>query len=101
MALTLTKHFEERWREYFHEAPPSSFKILQIINQSLWLQRCRVLYEADGTPYKLLATYWDPQRNIIIKIDWLQDQVVTVIVPERKKKAGTRSRQPESRRIEG
>ena len=80
--LKVTRHFKERWWEYFKEKAPSSFVILRIINQSIWLQRCRVLFEQDGSQYKLLATYWHPKRNLVIKVDWIKDEVVTVITPK-------------------
>lgn len=86
ITLTLTKHFEDRWREYFREPPPSSMQALRILSQSIWLQGCRVLYEADGKEYKQLASYWHPKKSMIIKVDWVECQVVTLITPKTKRR---------------
>lgn len=84
MALKLTRHFEDQWRRYFKENPPTPQRIMTIIGQSIWLQKCRLLYEPDGTQYKQLGTYWHPGRNLVIKVDWLEERVVTVITPKSK-----------------
>jgi len=84
MELKTTRHFKEQWRRYFKEKPPNSYLLLRIINQSIWLQRSRLLFEADGTQYKLLATYWHPKRNLVLKVDWLENEVVTVITEKSK-----------------
>lgn len=86
MALKLTKHFQDQWRAYFNEKPPTIRQIMAIIGQSVWLQKCRLLLEPDGRQYKLLGTYWHPDRNLVIKIDWLEERVVTVITPKSKGK---------------
>jgi len=89
--LTLSKHFIEQWRRYFNEDPPPAQRVLQIINRSIWLQRCKLLYEADGTPYKQLGTYWDPRGGMIIKVDWDSNKAVTIITEKTKgKQRGTR-----------
>ena len=87
--LTLSEHFVDQWRRYFDEDPPPAQRILQIINRSIWLQRCKMLYEEDGTPHKQLGTYWDPRRGIVIKVDWQTRKAVTVIT-EKTKQNGRR-----------
>jgi len=77
--LTLSEHFIDQWRRYFAEDPPPISQIVQIINRSIWLQRCKMLYEEDGTPHKQLGTYWDPKRALVLKVDWQTKKVVTVI----------------------
>lgn len=81
MDLRLSRHFEERWREYFGRKPPRVEEVLRIIRRSVWTQRCALLYDADGTQHKILAHYWHPEKKIIIKVDWIENKVVTVITP--------------------
>lgn len=86
MCLALSKHFRYRWREQFDSEPPPPEQIEKIVNQSIWLQKGRLLQEPDGTQYKLLSTFWHPERGIVIKIDRLSDppRAVTVITGRRK-----------------
>jgi len=83
--LVLSKHFVYRWREQLGEEPPAPERVEAIINHSIWLQKGRLLQEPDGTQYKLLSTFWHPERAIVIKIDRLSDppRAVTVITGKR------------------
>jgi hypothetical protein len=83
--LELSKHFCEQWRRYFNEDPPSPERIMAICNKAIWLQRCnKSLFDNEGVPYKVLSMYWDPERNIVIKVDWDTKKIVTVITPKSK-----------------
>jgi len=86
MCLALSKHFRYRWREQFGEEPPAPERIERICSESIWLQKGRLLQEPDGTQYKLLSTFWHPERGLVIKIDRLSDppRAVTVITGRRK-----------------
>jgi hypothetical protein len=86
MVLQLSKHFCDQWRNYFKQEPPSVTQIFRIISQSVWLQKCCLLYDADGIQHKQLATYWHPDRKLVIKVDWLENKVVTVITPMTRRK---------------
>lgn len=79
--LRLSEHFCEQWMCYFNEQPTIS-KILRIIKRSKWLQRGKLLFDQEGVPFKQLATYWHPDRKVVIKVDWMQNKVVTVITPQ-------------------
>jgi hypothetical protein len=85
MCLALSKHFRYRWREQFDEEPPPPERIERICSESIWLQKGRLLQEPDGTQYKLLSTFWHPERGLVIKIDRLSDppRAVTVITGRR------------------
>lgn len=99
--LRLSEHFCEQWMCYFNERPTIS-KILRIITRSKWLQRGRLLFDHEGVPFKQLATYWHPERKVVIKVDWTQNKVVTVITPktqERRLRA-LREEAPDSERAE-
>lgn len=87
MALRLSKHFCQQWQKYFNEAPPTVERVVRIMDQSKWLQRGRLLYEPDGTQYKLLSTYWHPQKMLVIKVDWMEEKIVAIITPETKGKS--------------
>ena len=93
--LQLTDHFCERWREHFGGPPPSAERIAEICKDAVWLQRCKVLYDKDGAQFKNLGMYWDTKRNVIIKVDWDTNKVVTVITPDRKNRARVREACPE------
>jgi hypothetical protein len=83
--LELTEHFCERWREHFGEEPPCPERMLRLLTRCVWLNRQKTLIDAkDGTVYKLLATYWDTVKNVVIKVDWHVDKVVTLITAETK-----------------
>jgi len=86
--MELTKHFKDRWRDHFGAEPPSPYRVMRIISQSIWLQKGRLLMEPDGTQYKLLSTYWHPGMGVVIKVDRLSDppQVVTLITGKSKGK---------------
>ena len=62
--------------------------VLRIITQSVILIKGQLLFEADGTQYKLLSTYWHPDRSLVIKVDWMTNppQAVTVITKKSRKK---------------
>lgn len=81
--LELSDHFIERWAQYFNERP-TIHRIIRIIKRSKWIQRQRLLFDERGRPYRQLATYWHPERNVIIKVDWTLNKVITVITPRTK-----------------
>lgn len=87
MELTLSKHFETRWLEYFGSGPPSPAGIIRIIRQSIILVKGRLLHDEAGYRYKLLSIYWHPERRMVIKIDWLSEPptAVTVITEKSRK----------------
>jgi len=86
MALQLSKHFCEQWERYFNGKAPTPGQVIRIIGQSIWLQKCCLLYDVDGTQHKQLATYWHPDRKLVIKVDWLENKVVTVITPKTRRR---------------
>jgi len=89
MALTLTTHFKDQWREYFHEEPPNIPRILNMIKKGVWLQRGRrPLFDEEGVPYNIVGMYWDTEKNCIIKVDWHSEKVVTVVTPKSKRGNG-------------
>ncbi len=86
MELRLTSHFKDRWGEYFQSGAPSPETVIRIIRQSVVLIKGQLLYEPDGTQYKLLSTYWHPDRKMVIKVDWISSppEAVTVITGKSK-----------------
>ena len=79
--LVFSDHFVRQWQAYFGTRPPSINHVLCLIGRAIWIDRNKLLYEEDGTPHKQLGTYWVPERNIILKVDWDKCKVVTVITP--------------------
>jgi len=86
MALKLSRHFKDQWRVYFREEPPPASAILRLIGHAnaVWLQKFQVLRTPSGQEHRQLATYWRPDKDMVIKIDWGRDKVVTVITPKSK-----------------
>jgi len=76
--LTMTKHFENNWQERVggHPTPQT---VTAIIRTSVRIQKSMLLRQPDGTPYRVLAIYWHPELDIIIKLDPRDNCAVTVM----------------------
>ena len=76
--LTMTKHFEDNWQERVggHPTPQT---VAAIIRTSVRIQKSMLLRQPDGTPYRVLAIYWHPELDIIIKLDPRDNCAVTVM----------------------
>ena len=61
---------------------PTVKMVLSIIKQSVRVQVGRELKDLDGTPFRMLAIYWHPELDIIVKIDRVKNMAVTVLTRE-------------------
>ena len=76
--FTLTKHFKQRWLERVGNWP-TAVAVQHFIDQSVCVQRCRDFIRPDGRPYRVLAIYWHPELDLVIKADDFDRTAVTVL----------------------
>ncbi|MBN1104728.1 MAG: hypothetical protein JXL84_15020 [Deltaproteobacteria bacterium] len=76
--LTLTRTFEEHWLKRVGNWPTPE-AVSNFVENSVKVQRCEDLVRADGRPFRMLAIYWNPDLDLIIKVDDAEGRAVTVI----------------------
>ena len=76
--LTLTKHFVQRWMERVGNWPTTE-AVQHFMRQSVRVQPCRDLLCQDGRNYRVLAIYWHPDLDLVIKVDTVDWAAVTVM----------------------
>ncbi|MBI5550715.1 MAG: hypothetical protein HY911_04345 [Desulfobacterales bacterium] len=76
--LTLTKHFTQRWMERVGNWPTAE-AVRAFLDQSVMVQRCEDMVRQDGQRYRVLAIFWHPELDLIMKVDTLENYAVTVI----------------------
>lgn len=76
--LSFTNHFEENWvkRVGNHPTPET---VREILRQSARVQKSIDVRLPGGKPYRVLAIYWHPELDIIIKLDPVDNCAVTVM----------------------
>lgn len=79
--LMLTKHFEQRWFERVGNKPTIA-AVRHFIRHSIPVQAGEDVTRADGTPFRILAIYWHPELDLVIKIDSKNKTAVTVLTRE-------------------
>ena len=85
---TLSGEFEKKWLENIDASLPTSNEINQMINQSIIVQQQRDLFTSRGRLYRVLATYWDPERDVVFKVDHKSRKAVTLTTGGKAKKGG-------------
>ena len=60
---------------------PPSREVEKIISESVRIQRQRELFTTRGHRVRVLALYWHPLREIVLKVDHRSGKVVTVLTP--------------------
>ena len=79
--MCLSQHFCENWEKRVGNQPTVKL-VLDIIRQSVRVQCGRELKDLDDTPFRMLAIYWHPDLDIIVKIDRVKNMAVTVLSRE-------------------
>jgi len=77
-----SKHFGEQWRERVGGDVPSASALGRLIQESVFCQKQRDLFTPRGIRYRVLAVYWHPERDLVIKVDEAAGRAVTVLTPE-------------------
>jgi hypothetical protein len=79
--LILTRHFSQRWQERVGNYPTAE-AIADYIRHSVRVQGCEDLTRKNGTPFRMLAIYWHPALDLVIKVDGIRNAAVTVLSME-------------------
>ena len=77
--LRLTEHFREAWKKRANGPVPGVKEVEEMIAGSISLQRDRDIYTPRGRKFKVLALYWNPEKDVVFKVDEKRNTVVTVI----------------------
>ena len=77
--LSLSTHFNDRWRERVSSNVPSLRELEELINKSVIVQNHRDLFTPRGRNYRVLALYWNQEKGLIFKVDERRRKVVTVL----------------------
>ena len=80
--LRLTAHFREQWKKRGNGPVPSPKEVEKMIKGSISLQKDRDVYTPRGRKFKVLALYWNPEKDVVFKVDERRNTVVTVISKE-------------------
>jgi hypothetical protein len=80
--LRLTTHFDERWEERVGAERPTPKEVAALIGESIQLQKPRDLFTPRGYRFRVMAVYWHPGRQIVIKVDERNNRAVTVLTPK-------------------
>ena len=75
--LSFARHFEDNWQRRVGGYPTRKM-VEQLINRSVRIQRCQKVIR-HGEPYRILAIYWHPELDLIIKLDPIDNCAVTVL----------------------
>ena len=79
--MCLSKHFCENWEKRVGNWPTEEM-VLKILKDGVRVQVGRELKDLDDTPFRMLAIYWHPELDIIVKIDRVKNMAVTVLTRE-------------------
>lgn len=77
--LRLTEHFREQWLKRGNGPVPGAREVEEMIEGSISLQKDRDVYTPRGRRFKVLALYWNPEKDVVFKVDERRGTVVTVI----------------------
>jgi len=79
--MKLSDHAVDKWRERVGTDLPSERDIRRMISESVTLQQFRILKTTRDDPIRVLALYWHPARQLVMKVDPKYGKVVTVLTP--------------------
>ncbi len=75
--LTLTKHFTKRWMQRVGNWPTVE-AVNHYLKQAVKVQGCQDFIRPNGQPFRVLAIYWHPELDLVIKVDSFTQAAVTV-----------------------
>ena len=81
MKMKLSKHFLERWRERVKRPVPKAGEVKRMVNDAVYLQRSRDFFTPRGVRVRVMALYWVPHENLVLKVDERNNMAVTVLTP--------------------
>jgi hypothetical protein len=77
MEIRMSRHAREQWESRVGGEAPMD--ITPLLSECVILQQCRDYYTSRGIACRILALYWHPDRQIMLKVDTKRQTVVTVI----------------------
>ena len=80
--MKLSKHFIDRWIERVKTPVPGPSDIEGMMNEAIYLQRCRDFFTSRGIRTRILGLYWVVPENLILKIDEKNNIAVTVLTSD-------------------
>jgi len=80
--VKLSQHFLDRWRERVKRPVPDSAEVENMVNEGIYLQRCRDFFTPRGIRVRIMGLYWVPHENLVLKIDDKTNKAVTVLTPD-------------------
>jgi hypothetical protein len=81
MTVKLSKHFVENWERRVGGMPTPAL-VNEIIRRSVFVQRGKELRTKKGEPFRMLAIYWHPDLDIVLRIDTADNVAVSVLSRE-------------------
>ncbi|KAA0257193.1 hypothetical protein FHQ18_11555 [Deferribacter autotrophicus] len=66
--MKFSKAFMKKWMEYFGYEPYEE-EIKKMIEDSIVVQRFKVIRKRDGSVFKIAQIYWNTNENILFKMD--------------------------------
>ncbi len=82
MQIEMSRHARVKWRSNIGSSPPEGLEITHKIRNSVRIQGQRDVFNKYGHRVRILALYWLPQDNIILKVDHVTRKVVTILFPK-------------------
>lgn len=76
--LRMTRHFRQRWLERTGEKPVAR-TIERLIDDSILVNNGGIYYDYAGQQVVFLKVVWNPQKDVIFKIDESQRTIITVL----------------------
>ena len=80
--IELSKHFIRNWERRVGQTPTPE-RVQRIIDEeSVFVQSCENLRQENGAFFRMLAIYWAPEIDILIRVDTYKNKAVSVLTPE-------------------
>lgn len=79
--MRMSAHAKKVWRKRVGGYVPPDAEVRRILSESVRIQRQHDLFTTRGHRVRVLALYWHPAREIVLKADHRTRKVVTVLTP--------------------
>jgi hypothetical protein len=82
MVTGYTNYFRDKWKQQFQEEP-SVEKLNKQMDLSIRIQPYLIFWDSKAAKLvKILASYWIPDSNIVVKVDFESKSFVTYYSPQ-------------------
>jgi hypothetical protein len=76
--MKLSAHFIANWRDRVG-GDPTELLVREVIKRSVRLQGAKAFDLADGNMYKRLALFWQPDLELVLFVDTIDQVAVSVL----------------------